>query len=200
MSEIVRYPSSARLRARYGSLAGARTPPPGRSRRPSRLVSAAVWLAIAAFAMGVHHLAETGTFSRLIEGVARPATETVAARAGDTLVGTFTLCGSGRRVDCVVDGDTFWFRGVKFRIADIDTPELSPPRCEAERVKGEAAKRRLLALLEAGPFSMTVAGRDEDRYGRKLRTVHRDGTSIGEVLVREGLARRWDGARRSWCG
>jgi endonuclease YncB( thermonuclease family) len=39
----------------------------------------------------------------------------------------------------VVDGDTFWFRGEKIRIADIDTPELSPPRCERERERGLAA-------------------------------------------------------------
>ncbi|MBB3918847.1 hypothetical protein GGQ65_006187 [Rhizobium fabae] len=37
----------------------------------------------------------------------------------------------------------------KIRMADIDTPELSPPRCEAERIKGEAAKSRLLKLLNA---------------------------------------------------
>jgi micrococcal nuclease len=42
--------------------------------------------------------------------------------------------------------------------------------------------------------------RDEDRYGRKLRTIERDGRSLGDVLVAEGLARPWDGARRSWCG
>nr|MDX8317342.1 thermonuclease family protein [Agrobacterium rosae] len=34
----------------------------------------------------------------------------------------FSICGSGQRITCVVDGDTFWFRGEKIRIADIDTP------------------------------------------------------------------------------
>src|SRR5437762_4160411 len=43
-------------------------------------------------------------------------------------------------------------------------------------------------------------GRDEDRYGRKLRTVERNGRSLGEILIAEGLARRWGGARHSWCG
>ncbi|MEK1928755.1 MAG: hypothetical protein AAAC47_03015, partial [Pararhizobium sp.] len=64
-----------------------------------------------------------------------------AAPGADTLHATFPFCGDGRRGTCVVDGDTFWLAGEKIRIADIDTPELSPPRCEAERVKGEAAKR-----------------------------------------------------------
>jgi endonuclease YncB( thermonuclease family) len=87
------------------------------------------------------------------------------------------MCGERRRVNCVVDGDTFWFRREKIRIADIDAPELSPPRCEAERRRGEAAKQRLLSLLNAGPFSLSAAADDLDRYGRKLRVVTRNGHS-----------------------
>ncbi|WP_425375531.1 thermonuclease family protein [Rhizobium azibense] len=119
---------------------------------------------------------------------------------GDSSSAAFSICGDGRHVNCVVDGDTFWFQGQKIRIADIDTPELSPPRCEAERIKGEAAKARLLALLNAGNFSLAAGWRDEDKYGRKLRTVTRSGQSLGITLVEEGLARRWDGARHGWCG
>jgi hypothetical protein len=118
----------------------------------------------------------------------------------DSSSAAFSICGDGRHVNCVVDGDTFWFQGEKIRIADIDTPELSPPRCEAERVKGEAAKARLLALLNAGAFSLSAGWHDEDKYGRKLRTVLRSGHSLGDTLVNEGLARRWDGARHGWCG
>ncbi|MEX2697500.1 thermonuclease family protein [Rhizobium mongolense] len=121
------------------------------------------------------------------------------APAQDSLSGSFVLCGDSHRTNCVVDGDTFWFEGEKIRIADIDTPELSPPRCEAERLKGEAAKSRLLSLLNAGNFSLAAGFRDEDKYGRKLRTVSRAGNSLGDVLIEEGLARLWDGARQGWC-
>ncbi|ANP91724.1 nuclease (plasmid) [Rhizobium leguminosarum] len=109
------------------------------------------------------------------------------------------MCGDSHRVNCVVDGDTFWFDSQKIRVADIDTPELSPPRCEAERIKGEAARTRLLVLLNAGTFSLSAGARDEDKYGRKLRTVTRAGNSLGAVLIQEGLARSWDGARHGWC-
>lgn len=112
----------------------------------------------------------------------------------------FPICSSGARVDCVVDGDTFWFNGEKVRIADIDTPEIFSPRCGREKKLGERATRRLHALLNEGPIELRRAGRERDRYGRLLRTVHRDGRSLGAVLVDEGLARRWEGARRSWCG
>ncbi len=117
----------------------------------------------------------------------------------DSQSASFSICGDSRHINCVVDGDTFWFEGEKIRIADIDTPELSPPRCEAERTKGEEAKTRLLALLNAGTFSLSPGLRDEDKYGRKLRTVTRAGRSVGSTLVYEGLARRWDGERHGWC-
>jgi micrococcal nuclease len=111
----------------------------------------------------------------------------------------FSICGRGHRITCVVDGDTFWFRGEKIRIADIDTPELSPPRCERERERGFAAKQRLLDILNSGPLSFKAAVRDEDRFGRELRIVYRDRRSVGDILVAEGLARKWEGSRRSWC-
>ncbi|WP_064694919.1 thermonuclease family protein [Rhizobium aegyptiacum] len=111
----------------------------------------------------------------------------------------FSICGTGRRITCVVDGDTFWFRGEKIRIADIDTPELSPPRCQRERELGLAAKNRLLDILNSGPLSFKTTAREEDRFGRKLRIVYRDRHSVGDMLVAIGLARKWQGSRRSWC-
>lgn len=103
------------------------------------------------------------------------------------------------RANCVVDGDTFWFDGTKIRIADIDAPEISEPACADEAQAGELAKARLLALLNAGAFTLITDRRDEDRFGRKLRIVARGGASLGEILVREGLAHPWVGANPDWC-
>ncbi|EXL02082.1 MAG: thermonuclease family protein [Pseudaminobacter sp.] len=111
----------------------------------------------------------------------------------------FTLCAGPIRANCVVDGDTFWFEGIKIRMADIDAPEISQPQCDDELKAGVAARTRLLDLLNHGPFSLLAGWRDEDRYGRKLRIVARDDTSIGEILVREGLARPWGASRFGWC-
>ena len=111
----------------------------------------------------------------------------------------FDICGSIRRT-CVVDGDTFWLDGVKIRIADIDTPEISEPRCDYEYQLGMRATHRLVELLNDGPFELTTIGsRDEDQYGRKLRVVMRGGRSLGDQLVSEGLARTWTGRREPWC-
>lgn len=100
----------------------------------------------------------------------------------------------------VIDGDTFEHGGTRVRIADIDTPEMRG-RCPYESALAARATRRLGALLAAGPFELHPApgGRDEDRYGRKLRIVTRGGRSLGDTLVAEGLARTWAGRREPWC-
>jgi micrococcal nuclease len=99
----------------------------------------------------------------------------------------------------VIDGDTFEHRGEKIRIADIDTPEVRG-NCAEERSLAARATSRARELLRAGPFELhPIPGRDEDRYGRKLRIVVRNGQSIGDRLVAEGLARTWTGRREPWC-
>jgi endonuclease YncB( thermonuclease family) len=100
----------------------------------------------------------------------------------------------------VVDGDTFAYRGARVRIADIDAPEVHG-RCAYETALAARATQRMRALLAAGPFELHpfADGRDEDRYGRKLRIVTRAGRSLGDVLVAEGLARTWTGRREPWC-
>jgi endonuclease YncB( thermonuclease family) len=111
----------------------------------------------------------------------------------------FELCGMTRRT-CVVDGDTFWLEGEKIRIADIDTPEISEPKCDAEYQLGMKATHRLRDLLNEGAFEVRPIGnRDEDRFGRKLRVIVRHGQSLGDQLVSEGLARTWTGRREPWC-
>ncbi|HEX8640047.1 MAG TPA: thermonuclease family protein, partial [Allosphingosinicella sp.] len=96
--------------------------------------------------------------------------------------------------------DTFDYGGERIRIADIDTPELRG-RCAYEIALAGQATERMRALLAAGPFELhrTPDGRDEDGYGRKLRIVTRNGRSLGDALVAEGLARTWSGRREPWC-
>lgn len=117
----------------------------------------------------------------------------------DRLTASFALCHSGGGINCIVDGDTFWFGGEKYRIADIDTPETHPARCVEEARLGDAATVRLQAWMNEGAFSLESAGRDTDRYGRKLRIVTRGGASVADTLIGEGLARPWEGKRRPWC-
>lgn len=119
--------------------------------------------------------------------------------APDPEAARFAPCEGSVRVTCVVDGDTFWYRGLKIRIADINAPELGHPSCAYEAQLAETATRRLTDLLNAGPFILAVEGRETDRYGRALRVVLRRGRSLGKVLEREGLAEHWQGRRGDWC-
>ncbi|WP_081716400.1 thermonuclease family protein [Asticcacaulis sp. AC460] len=112
---------------------------------------------------------------------------------------TFDRCGDVRE-NCVVDGDTFWLHGEKIRIADIDAPEIHEPKCSYERDLGTRAASRLIVLLNSGDFDLrSDMTNPRDRYGRKLAVVFRRGHSLGDNLVREGLARTWRGQRQRWC-
>ena len=105
----------------------------------------------------------------------------------------------GPRVTCVVDGDTIWLQGVKIRLEGIDAPEISEPNCSKERRLGYQAAERLRQLLH-GQIVLRRLGRDdEDRYGRKLRTVYANGVDVGDELMHEGLARAWPNGPELWC-
>jgi endonuclease YncB( thermonuclease family) len=97
----------------------------------------------------------------------------------------------GKRVTCVVDGDTVWIAGEKIRIAEIDAPEING-RCPAERALALRARWRLVELLRERGTRFERVG--EDRYGRTLATFG----SIPEQLIKEGLAQRWP-RRKGWC-
>nr|WP_255699786.1 thermonuclease family protein [Jiella avicenniae] len=112
--------------------------------------------------------------------------------------GALPLCGQGKRHTCLVDGDTGWAGGTKWRLVNIDAPEISRPECPRERTIGRQATRRLQALLAAG---YDLDGDGHDRYGRELVTITlSDGRDAGAVLMAEGLAQPWPNRGNVWCG
>jgi endonuclease YncB( thermonuclease family) len=123
----------------------------------------------------------------------------LAASSTSESEASFELCYTGGGYNCVVDGDTIWLEGQKIRLADIDAPETHEPRCASEKSLGDRTTRRLQQLLNGGAVRLRSIARDEDRYGRKLRIVLVDGTSVGDTLVNEGLARWYAGGRKPWC-
>lgn len=100
----------------------------------------------------------------------------------------------------VWDGDTFRIgfgaRSERVRLVSIDAPEIEG-RCQAEVDLAERAKRRLAELLRGRQVLIVRSG--FDRHGRTLASVKVQGRDVGEVLVREGLARTWSGRREPWC-
>jgi endonuclease YncB( thermonuclease family) len=111
---------------------------------------------------------------------------------------SFGLCGQGTHINCVYDGSTFWVRGTRIRIADIETPTPGAVHCAEEERRANAAKLRLLSLLNAGPFSLQPSASGEAQDSAQRRIL-RGGQSLGEILVGEGLARRRVDRATSWC-
>lgn len=117
--------------------------------------------------------------------------------AGSMLPGGLPMCGGGQRISCLVDGDTGWARGTKWRLAAIDAPEAFSPACAAEKRAADRATRRLQSLLSSG-YRLDATGRD--RYGRELVTITlSDGRDAGRVLMAEGLAQGWPNRGNPWC-
>jgi micrococcal nuclease len=101
-----------------------------------------------------------------------------------------------------VDGDTIRTpSGLTVRVANIDAPEAPGKcKCEAECRQAEAATAYVRASLRlAGVVELRPYVRPVDRYGRTLAYVLVDGKDLGNEMVRKGLARKWEGRRRSWC-
>jgi endonuclease YncB( thermonuclease family) len=108
----------------------------------------------------------------------------------------------------VIDGDTFEARvhvwpGIdittRVRLRDIDAPEFKA-RCMEERVKAEAARDRLQAMLDEGEvFVSRIA---LDKYGGRVlaAAATRRTADVSTALLQAGLARSYEGGRRDgWC-
>jgi hypothetical protein len=126
--------------------------------------------------------------------------------------------GSGRPVSPrdVIDGDTVRLRGQTFRLVGFDTPETGrQARCAYERERGNAATARLQSLIrtaanaELYPVQCSCRpgthGTSKCNYGRSCGTLRVDGREVGDILISEGLARRFVCGptscprRRPWC-
>ncbi|PWK60495.1 thermonuclease family protein [Roseicyclus mahoneyensis] len=104
----------------------------------------------------------------------------------------------------VVDGDTVDMDCLgegrfRARLTGYDTPETHRPGCANEALLGQAATRRLRALVADARQIEARLGR-WDRCERRLVQLSIDGRDVGARLIAEGLALPYDGGRRpDWC-
>ncbi|MBD8555582.1 thermonuclease family protein [Rhizobium sp. CFBP 8762] len=100
----------------------------------------------------------------------------------------------------MVDGDTGWQNGKKWRLLDIDTPETSRPECKAEGHTGKAALNRLAGLMANG-YQLQYSGSKDRTSDRRdlVRIRLHDGRDAGEVLIQERLAQPWPNTGNIWC-
>lgn len=109
---------------------------------------------------------------------------------------------NGPEKRCLVDGDTIWLGGLdqSLRLRSFDTPEPTTNICggQAEVELAHRASARLLQLLNENEWTVEIF--DTDRTGRRLEaTIRIDGVDVGDILIAEGLARRWPNGHEFWC-
>uniref|UniRef100_A0A7C1SWR2 Nuclease n=1 Tax=Agrobacterium albertimagni TaxID=147266 RepID=A0A7C1SWR2_9HYPH len=127
------------------------------------------------------------------------ATET-AQLTGENFSGKFYFCGTSGLDNCVMSGDTFWYRKTKIVLADIAAPRTDGAACQQERDRGFAAKVRLKDLLSSGRFDLqTLKVQSAGAAPGVMRVATRDGRSLGSILVSEGLAKPRMARQQSWC-
>ncbi len=145
--------------------------------------------------------AEVGVVKAAVPA-SRPAVTTNAGGplTGENFAGKFYFCGTSGLDNCVMSGDTFWYKKTKVVLADIAAPRTDGAACQQERDRGFAAKVRLKDLLSSGRFDLeTLKTAGPSGASGVLRVATRDGRSLGSILVSEGLAKPRMARQQSWC-
>jgi len=137
--------------------------------------------------------------------VAALAYETIIDPVVDVVpVSSIAFCGARQpntaTKTCIVDGDTLWLNGVNVRLKDFDTPEPRTDICggSTEVDLAHAATNRLYDLLNNNTWTIETFGIDGTGK-RRLATIEIAGEDIGDILIRERLARRWPDGDEFWC-
>lgn len=113
----------------------------------------------------------------------------------------------------VVDGDTISVDGskdfalpIKVRVQDVDTPEKgSLAKCQGEKnLANRATQFTLMKIQEAKKrgYQVSFENIGWDKYGgRVVADVYLGGDSLADLLIREGLGKKYTGSgpKPSWC-
>lgn len=109
----------------------------------------------------------------------------------------------------VYDGDTFRanLKGypeligyrIGIRVNGIDTPEIKG-KCKKEKALAQKAKTFAKDLLK-NANSIILKNPKRGKYFRIVADVYVDGVSLGQALINENLAVRYDGGTKikNWC-
>lgn len=113
------------------------------------------------------------------------------------------------QVTSIYDGDTFRAnidsfppivgKKMSIRISGIDTPEMRG-KCQKEKLLARQAKQHTVNLLRNAK-TIKLKNLKRGKYFRIVADVYTDNISIGESLIKNNLAVRYDGGKKSkdWC-
>ena len=94
----------------------------------------------------------------------------------------------GDTIDALIDLGFEVKMRKKIRLWNINTPEAKGPTMEA----ANKAKKRLKELLEAKNNEFVLISHGYGKYGRCLGEIFIEGENINQVLLKEGLAVKYE--------
>ena len=111
-------------------------------------------------------------------------------------------------VTSIYDGDTFRSNiegfpavigeSMSIRINGIDTPELRG-KCDKEKQLARLAKQFTVERLRAAK-SVILKNIKRGKYFRLIADVYLDGVNLGDQLIKQGHAVRYQGnTKQTWC-
>ncbi|WP_156382327.1 MULTISPECIES: hypothetical protein [unclassified Aureimonas] len=106
----------------------------------------------------------------------------------------------GRTPSCVSTGDRGWFQGSRWRLKDMEAPEINRRRamCRAEQIAGIKVRDRLRVLLSRGYTVFPAAKTDPDGWPL-VRIQLSDGRDVSSQLMSEDLVQAVPNNTNRWC-
>lgn len=108
------------------------------------------------------------------------------------------------------DGDTcyvnVWYldklepKQEKIRLLNIDTPEISRPKCEEEKILGLKSRDFINNLIVQSNNIKIITNYDRGSFGRILAELELDQVNISELLIKNNLAVKYNiNNKNNWC-
>ena len=102
------------------------------------------------------------------------------------------------------DGDTCYvtYQGNndKVRLLDLDTPEISHPKCEKEYTHGIEARNYINKYISDGKKIEFETEYNRDFFDRILAYIIVDGENVSKIMVLNGLGVVYDKSnKKDWC-
>ena len=102
------------------------------------------------------------------------------------------------------DGDTCYviYEGKKdkVRLLDLDTPEISNPKCDNEYILGIEAREYINQLISEGKRIEFETEYNRDFFGRILSYIIVDGENVSKLMVSHSLGVLYDkNNKKDWC-
>ena len=102
------------------------------------------------------------------------------------------------------DGDTCYVtidnQKEKIRLLELDTPEISKPKCEKEYLRGIEARDFINQLIEDANSIIIETDYSKDYFGRTLAYLIVDGVDVSSLMIEKGLGVKYQkGIKNNWC-